>query len=426
MKYVINKLQEESKVEISVVFTKKEYDAKYEVELEKAMAEAEAPGFRKGKLPKSMFLKKFGDARVHQNVANELINESYMEIAEKEKLEVVGYPKIDLLTDIKDDEWGYKAVVAVYPEIEAKDYFGIVAKKEEVNIDEAKVEAEVNRNLKNHADLEVKEGGTLEKGNTAVFDFTGYVDGKEFEGGKAENYELEIGSGQFIPGFEDQMVGMKAEEERTLKVKFPDEYAKELAGKDAEFKVKLHEIKQRVLPELNDEFVKELDIKDVDTVAKWKEFLKGNLITDATEAANNKFEDDVFRALLEKNPVVIPDDMIASEVEHRMKHLEETAKQYNMPAELLLKYQGIESVDQYKELIKPGIKNDIHYQIVIAAIVKQEKVKLLASDYTKYYKQMAKGGDVEEVKAKYPKERVTEYFKMLKAHDLILENVKGE
>ena len=316
--------------------------------------------------------------------------------------------------------------MAVYPEIEAKDYFGIVAKKEEVNIDEAKVEAEVNRNLKNHADLEVKEGGTLEKGNTAVFDFTGYVDGKEFEGGKAENYELEIGSGQFIPGFEDQMVGMKAEEERTLKVKFPTEYAKELAGKDAEFKVKLHEIKQRVLPELTDEFVKELDIKDVDTVEKWKEFLKGNLITDATEAANNKFEDDVFKALLDKNPVVIPEDMIESEVDNRIKQLEATAKQYNMPAELLLKYQGIESVDQYKELIKPGIKNDIHYQVVIAAIVKQEKVKLLAADYTKYYKQMAKGGDVEEVKAKYPKERVTEYFKMLKAHDLILENVKGE
>ena len=426
MKYVINKLQEESKVEINVVFTKKEYDAKYEEELAKEMAEAEAPGFRKGKLPRSMFLKKFGDAKVHQNVANELINDSYMDIAEKEKLEVVGYPKIDLLTDIKDDEWGYKAVVAVYPEIEAKDYFGIVAKREEVNIDDAKVEAEVNRNLKNHADLEVKDGGKLEKGNTAVFDFTGYVDGKEFEGGKAENYELEIGSGQFIPGFEDQMVGMAPEEERTLKVKFPDEYAKELAGKDAEFKVKLHEIKQRVLPELNDDFVKELDIKDVDTVAKWKEFLKGNLITDATEAANNKFEDDVFRALLEKNPVVIPDDMIDSEVEHRMRHLEETAKQYNMPAELLLKYQGIESVDQYKELIKPGIKNDIHYQIVIGAIVKQEKIKLLAADFNKYYAQMAKGGDVEEIKKQYPKEKVTEYFKMLKAHDLILENVKGE
>ena len=426
MKYVINKLQEESKVEINVIFTKKEYDAKYEEELVKAMAEAEAPGFRKGKLPRSMFLKKFGDAKVHQNVANELINDSYMEIADKEKLEVVGYPKVDLLTDIKDDEWGYKAVVAVYPEVEAKDYFGIVAKREEVNIDDEKVQAEVERNLKNHADLEVVEGGKLEKGMTAVFDFCGYVDGKEFDGGKADNYELEIGSGQFIPGFEDQMVGMVNEEERTLKVKFPEQYAKELAGKDAEFKVKLHEIKQRVLPTLNDDFVKELDIKDVDTVEKWKEFLKGNLITDATEAANNKFEDDVFKALLDNNPVVIPDDMVENEVENKMKQLEATAKQYNMPAELLLKYQGIESVDQYKELIKPGIKNDIHYQIVIAAIVKQEKIKLLASDYTKYYKQMAKGGDVEKVKETYPKERVTEYFKMLKAHDLILENVKGE
>lgn len=426
MKYEIKNLKEESKVEISVVFTKEEYDSKYEIELAKEMANAEAPGFRKGKLPKSMFLQKFGDAKVHNNVANELINESYVEILGKEKIDVVGYPKIDLLTEIEDTEWGYKAVVAVYPEVEVKDYFGIVAKKDEVNIGEKEVEAEVERNLKNHADLEVVDDGELEKGNTAVFDFCGYVDGKEFEGGKAENYELEIGSGQFIPGFEDQMVGMKNEEERTLKVTFPKEYAKELAGKDAEFKVKLHEIKKRVLPELTDDFVKDLEIKGVKTVEEWKEFLKGNLITDATEAAKNKFEDDVFNKLLENNPVVIPDDMINEEVENKMKQLEATAKQYGIPADLLLKYQGVESVEQYKELITPGIKYNIHYQIVIAAIAKQEKVKLLAADYNKYYKQMANGKKLEEVKEAYPKEKVADYFKMLKAHDLVLENVKAE
>lgn len=426
MKYEIKKLQELSKVEIRVVFEKKEYDAKYEVELAKEMAEAEAPGFRKGKLPRGMFLKKFGDQRVHSNVMDELINESYREIVLKEKIDLVGMPKIDFLTDIADDEWGYKATVAVYPELEVKDYFGIKAVKEEVNVTDEDVEAEVKRVLSQHADLEVVEGVALEKGHTAVFDFCGYVDGKEFEGGKAENYSLEIGSGQFIPGFEDQMVGMKEEEERTLKVKFPEQYAAELAGKDAEFKVKLHEIKQRVLPELNDDFVKELKVAKVKTVEAWKEFLKANLVTDRTEAANNKFEDDVFNQLLANNPVVIPDDMVNEGVDRRVKQLEAQAKQYNIPTDLLLKYQGIESIDQYKELIAPGIKSNIHYEVVVAAVAKKENVKLAAADYNKYYKKMAGNQKVEDVKAQYPKEAVTEYFKMLKAHDLVLANVVSE
>ena len=426
MKYEIKKLQELSKVEITVVYKKEEYDAKYEVELAKAMAEAEAPGFRKGKLPRSMFLKKFGDRNVHSNVMDDLINESYREIVMKEKIDLVGMPQVDFLTEIADDEWGYKATVAVYPEVEVKDYFGIKAVKEEVNVTDEDVEAEVKRVLSQHADLEVVEGVALEKGHTAVFDFCGYVDGKEFEGGKAENYSLEIGSGQFIPGFEDQMVGMKEEEERTLKVKFPEQYAPELAGKDAEFVVKVHEIKQRVLPELNDEFVKELKIAKVKTVEAWKEFLKANLVTDRTEAANNKFEDDVFNQLLANNPVVIPDDMVNEGVERRVKQLEAQAKQYNMPVDLLLKYQGLESVEQYKELLAPGVKSNIHYELVVAAIAKQENIKLLAADYTKYYKKMAGKGKVEDVKAQYPKEAVKDYFMMLKAHDLVLENVVSE
>ena len=222
------------------------------------------------------------------------------------------------------------------------------------------------------------------------------------------------------------MVGMKEEEERTLKVKFPEQYAAELAGKDAEFKVKLHEIKQRVLPELNDDFVKELKVAKVKTVEAWKEFLKANLVTDRTEAANNKFEDDVFNQLLANNPVVIPDDMVNEGVDRRVKQLEAQAKQYNIPTDLLLKYQGIESIDQYKELIAPGIKSNIHYEVVVAAVAKKENVKLAAADYNKYYKKMAGNQKVEDVKAQYPKEAVTEYFKMLKAHDLVLANVVSE
>ena len=371
-----------------------------------------------------MYMKKYGDGRVHAKTVDALINESYYDALESKKIYAVGQPQIDLLEKLKDNEWGYKAVVAVFPEVEAKDYFGIEAKKEEVNVTDADVEEEVNRNLKQKADLEVKEDGAIEKGDTVVFDFTGSVDGVEFEGGKAENYELEIGSGKFIPGFEDQMIGMKTNEEKVLKVTFPTQYDPKLAGKDAEFKVLVHEIKKCVLPELTDDYVKELEIENVNTVSEWKEFLKGNLVTDRTEAANNKFEDDVFTKLLESNPVVIPQELIDREVQKKVDELSKTAEMYKIPLEYFLKYQGIESVEQYKELVTPGVKSNIQYEVIIMAIVKQEKIKLTKEDYEKYYVKVANGKDIKEVKKSLPKDKVTDYFKLLKAHDLVLENVK--
>ena len=217
---------------------------------------------------------------------------------------------------------------------------------------------------------------------------------------------------------------MKTNEEKVLKVTFPTQYDPKLAGKDAEFKVLVHEIKKCVLPELTDDYVKELEIENVNTVSEWKEFLKGNLVTDRTEAANNKFEDDVFTKLLESNPVVIPQELIDREVQKKVDELSKTAEMYKIPLEYFLKYQGIESVEQYKELVTPGVKSNIQYEVIIMAIGKQEKIKLTKEDYEKYYVKVANGKDIKEVKKSLPKDKVTDYFKLLKAHDLVLENVK--
>ena len=423
MKYTVKKIKEESRVEIKFVFTKEEYDAKFEEHLAKAMANAELKGFRKGKIPRNMYIKHFGTQSVDLDTANDLINSSYKQAVEEKKLDVVEMADIDLLPKPKKDEWGYVAKVHVYPTLTCKDYLGLDVKKEEVNVTEETLDSEMKRELNNHAELEVVEDGTLENGMTAIFDFTGYVDGEKFEGGSAENYELEIGSGQFIPGFEDQMVGMKPEEERTLKVKFPHEYTEKLADKDAEFVVKLHEIKKRVLPDCDDDFVKDLEIEDVNTVSEWKDYLTKKLTAEQTEANDNKFEDDVFKKVLENNPLYIPESMIDNEIDKRVKQLEETAKQYGMPLEMLLKYQGVESVDAYRKLLAPGVKENIHYEIVIAQIAKQEKVKLTKEDYEKYYLKLAQGKDVKEVKKQYSKDMVTGYFKLLKAHDLVLDSV---
>ncbi len=423
MKVKVEKLLEESKVKLTVNFTDEEYKAQYDVEFKKVLADVEIPGFRKGHVPQSMYLKKFGDSKVMMNTLDSLINKSYQEVVTSKKIKVVGYPTIDLVDSKKG--YGYTAVVSVLPEVVAKDYLGIEVVREVVEVTEEDVQKEINRTLSNSADLEVVEEGTLEKGNVAVFDFCGKVDGVEFEGGKAENYSLEIGSGQFIPGFEDQMVGMKIGEEKTLKVKFPENYAAELSGKDAEFDVKLHEIKVRVLPELNDAFVEGLDLGEVKTVEAYKEMVKANLTAEKEEASKNKFEDDVLTKLIENNPFTVPAEMVEDGVNRRVEQLENQAKAYGLTAELLLQYQGIQSLDQYKELLKPGIENSIREEFILESIAKVEKVKLAKEDYDKYYEQIAKyqNKTAKEVKANLPKEAVKDRFLLFKARDLVLASV---
>ena len=425
MKIKVEKFENQSKVKLVISFTKEEYDAKYQEELAKCVSEAELPGFRKGKVPTAMYLKRFGEAKVINNTMDELINSSYFEAIQAKKIQAVGYPQIDLAKAPKGG-FAYSAVVSVLPVVVAKDYLGIEATKEEAVVTEEELEKEVNRNLSNSADLEVVEEGEIEKGNVAVFDFCGSVDGVEFEGGKAENYSLEIGSGQFIPGFEDQMLGMKAGEEKVVKVKFPEEYhASDLAGKDADFKVVVHEIKKRVLPELTDDYVKGLEIEGVETVDQYKAMLKENLEKEKQEASKNKFEDDVLTKLLENNPVDIPQEMIDTQVNNKVAQLEEQAKQYGLTADLLLKYQGVENVEQYKELLAPGIKTSIQEEFVLDAIVKAEKLKLEKEDYEKYYGQIAayQHKELKEIKANFPKATVKERFLLFKARDLVLENV---
>lgn len=424
MKIETKKIEELCKVEMSVIFTKEEYDAEFEKQFVLELAEVKEPGFRPGKFPRKMYVKKYGEGRVHSKTIEELVNDSFYKAAESQGYSPIGTPQIDLLEEVEENEWGYKAVFAVFPEVDAKDYYGVEVKKEEVNVTEEDVENEANRILKQKADLEVVEDGVIENGNTVVFDYVGTVDGVEFEGGKAENAELEIGSGKFIPGFEDQMVGMKTGEEKVLKVTFPEQYHENLAGKDAEFKVLVHEIKKCVLPELNDKFVEELEIENVKTVAEWKEFLKNNLIVDQTEANENKFEDDVFTKVLENNPVVIPQELVDIEVERKVKDLEKAANSYQIPLDYFLKFQGIESVEQYKELVIPGIKTNIQYEVILDSIIKKENITLNEEDYEKYYAVLAKGKDIEEIKKAYSKESVDSYFKTLKAHDLVLQNVK--
>ncbi len=424
MKVKVEKL-ENSKVKLTINVEAEAFNEEYEKSFESILADIEIKGFRKGKAPRKLYLDRFGEGAILQKTIDNVLNSSYEEAVISKKVNVVGKPEIDIDFENlgKDKPFKYTAIVEVFPEVELGKYFGVEVKKESDEVTEKEIDDYVARELKNRSELELLENVALENGHTAVFDFCGSVNGVEFEGGKAENYSLEIGSGSFIPGFEEQMLGMKPEEDRTIKVKFPEEYqAKELAGKDADFAIKLHEIKHRVLPTPDEEFFKELKLENVNSLDTWREHLKGILAIEKKEANDNKFTDDVIAAVCAEAKVTIPETMIKDRLEQMVGRVEQQAKAYGLTADQLLGYQGT-TLEQYKELMKEPAAKSVLEELVIGKIIEVEKVKLLKTEYELYYTALAKqyNQDIATVEKNFPKERVEHYFKTLKTIELLKE-----
>ena len=413
------------KVKLSFTLAVEDFNLALDKAFEKQVKNLEVPGFRKGKMPRSIFEKRYGVEALYEEAINYAVNAAYVAYLQKSKLNVVNFPELDVdfKTVGKDKKLKFTLEVEVYPTVELGQYKEIEVEKEKVEVTENDVTEYIDRILKQHAELEVVEGESLQNGHTAIFDFEGSVNGVLFEGGKAENYTLEIGSGNFIPGFEEQMVGMNVGEEKTISVKFPEEYhASDLAGKDADFKLNLHEIKKRVQPQLTDEFVaEELEIENVKTVEEYKNFVKEVIEKERTEASENKFIDDLTNKVLENAKVEIPQGLINDEVERQVKQVEAQAKAYGLTTELLLQYTGAGSLEDYKEAIKPGCEMQIKHRVVYLAIAEAEKIKVSAKDYKDELKVIANEikGTVEEAAAKYSKEALTPYLQIKKVSDLV-------
>ncbi len=420
------------KVKLNFTLKEEEFDLALDKAFQKVIKDREEPGFRKGKMPKSMFIKKYGVEALYNEALDFAINAAFIDAIQSKKLEVVNEHKVDIDFETlgQGKKLKFSIEVEVYPEVTLGQYKELDIKKESVKVNKKDVDEYIERVLKQHAELVVVEDKALELGNTAVFDFDGSVDGVHFEGGKAENYSLEIGSGRFIPGFEDQMVGMKIGETKNINVKFPEDYqAENLKGKDAVFEVKLHEIKQRQIPELTDEFVKdELEIKEVSTVKEYKDFVKDVIKKDKEEAAENKFTDDCVTKAVENATLEVPEGMVDTEVDHQIKGIERQAKMYGMSVETLLKYSGLESVDAYKETIRPSALTAVKQRIVMDAIAKAEKLKVTKKDYEDEIKEVIKetGKSDEEVRKVYTLEALTPYILLQKAIKLVKDNVLKE
>ena len=382
------------------------------------------PGFRKGKAPQNIVEKYYGKEIFYEDAFNEIAGEEYANAVEENKLEVVSKPQIDIVTMEKGQDLVFTATVATKPEVELGKYKGIEIEKIEYNVEDSDIENNLKQmQEKNSRVISVET--PVEKGNIAVIDFEGFVDGKAFEGGKGENYSLEIGSGSFIPGFEDQVIGMKIDEEKDINVKFPDEYfSKDLAGKDATFKVKVHEIKKKELPELDDEFAK--DVSEFDTLKELKDSIKERLVKDNEQKAKYEKEDAIMKVITEGMKVDIPAGMIEAEVDNMVKDMEQRMSYQGLKLEQYLKMLN-KTEAEFKKDYEPQAIQAIKSRLALEAIIKAEKIEVTEKEIKEKLEEMAKnyGKTAEELEKN---ENIKDYIKQgiesEKAISVLVENAK--
>jgi trigger factor len=354
----------------------------------KVVKQVNVPGFRKGKMPRGMFEKRFGVESLYQDALDFILPEAYAKAIEETGIDPIDRPEIDVEQMEKGKELIFTAKVQVKPEVKLGDYKGLEVEKVDTEVTAEDVEAELTSLQEKQAELVVKEEGKAEEGDTVTMDFEGFVDGEAFEGGQAENYSLELGSGQFIPGFEEQLVGVATGEEKDVEVNFPEEYhAAELAGKPATFKVKIHEIKTKELPALDDEFAKDAD-EEVETLAELKEKIEKRL----QEAKKNEAETAVRETLVEKASenaeVEIPEVMVNSEVDRMMQEFEQRLQMQGMNLELYFQFSG-QSEEDLKGQMKEDAGKRVRTNLTLEAIAAAENLEVTDAEAEEEVNKMA-------------------------------------
>ncbi|MCI8352026.1 MAG: trigger factor [Clostridia bacterium] len=383
------------------------------------------PGFRKGKAPMNIVEKYYGDEIFYEDAFNEVVPEVYEKELKENNIEAVSHPDIDVKQIGKGQDLIFTAVVQTKPEVELGKYKGIELKKVEYNVTDHDIEHELGHMQEKNARLVSVEDRAVESGDITVIDFEGFVDGVAFEGGKAENHELTIGSNTFIPGFEDQIIGMKIDEEKDINVKFPEEYfSEELKGKDATFKVKLHEIKKKELPELNDEFAK--DVSEFDTLDELKNSIKEKIEEENKNKAKYETEDAAVKAVCDNVTIDIPSGMIETEIDNMTKEIEQRLSYQGMKLDNYLQMIGKTQAEfrkEYEEQATTSVKS----RLVLEAIIKAENIEADEEKVNEKIKQMAEMYGQKEEQLKENEgfvNYIKESLKNEKAVEFIVENAK--
>ncbi len=417
----------ENKNELKLEFTIEA--AKFDEAIKKVYSKSakyfNIPGFRKGKAPMNIVERYYGDEIFYEDAFNEVVPTVYEKELKENNIEAVSRPNIEVTQIGKGQDLIFTAVVQTKPEVKLGKYKGIELKKVEYNVSEADIEHELGHMQEKNARLVSVEDRAVEKDDITVIDFEGFIDGVAFDGGKAENHELTIGSNTFIPGFEDQIIGMKIDEERDIKVKFPDDYfSDELKGKDATFKVKLHEIKKKEMPALDDEFAK--DVSEFDTLKELKASIKEKLEEQNKNKEKYETEDAAIKAVCDNVELDIPSGMIETEIDNMTGEIEQRLSYQGLKLENYLQMLGKTTEEfrkEYEEQAKTSVKN----KLVLEAIIKAENIEADSKKVDEKIKEMAEmyGQKEEQLKqnegfVKY----IEESLKNERAIEFIVENAK--
>lgn len=411
---------ENAKAELTSVLEGEAWEAAKKAAFKKIAKNIEVKGFRKGQAPQGIVSKYVNRGEVLLNAAESLAQGALEAALDEHNVELIDRPELDV-KEINEDKCVLVFKCAVLPDVALGDYKSLEYKVEEVNVTDEDVEADINALLNRKADLELKEDGTVENGDTTVIDFEGFLDGVPFDGGKGENYDLVIGSGSFIPGFEEQLIGMKAEETKDIDVTFPEDYhAEELKGKAVKFTVTVHEIKTKVLPTLDDEFVKEQKIDGVNTVEELKADSKKRLTERKTADATNAAEEALLEGLVNLVEVEIPEVMINRETENMVNDYAQRLQQQGLNIQQFLQITN-QTVDQLKESMKDDAVKRIKTNLALAEIAKLENVEVTDEDVNKELQNMSEmyGIEVEQIKTLVPASQIKDDLKIQKTVELL-------
>ena len=426
MECKVEKTENANEVKLNVTIEAEKFDEAIKKVYFKSAKYFNIPGFRKGKAPMNIVEKYYGKEIFYEDAFNEVVPEELEKAVEENKLQVVSRPDIEVTQIGKGQDLIFTAVFQTKPEAELGKYKGVEIKKIEYKVTDEDIEHELGHMQEHNSRLISVEDRPVEKGDIANINFEGFVDGVAFEGGKAENHDLEIGSNTFIPGFEDQIIGMKIDEEKDIKVKFPDEYfSKDLAGKDATFKVKVNEIKKKELPTLDDEFAK--DVSEFDTLKELKESIKEKQQKQNDERAKYETQDAVMKAVCENVKVDIPSGMIETETENMIKDMEQRLSYQGLKLDQYLQMMGKTREEMQKEY-EPQATDAIKSRLAIEAVIKAEKIEVADIDVDEKIKEMAKNYGRENDEEFLKNENVRNYIKQglesEKALEFLVENAK--
>ena len=403
---------ENAVTQIKVTFDKKEWAEAQDAALKRLATRVKLDGFRPGKAPVAMIKARLGKQAIYDEATDQILQKRYADIMKKAEVAPIAQPTLNI-DSVDNDNLKITILCPVKPEVELGEYKGLEVKKGRVTVAKKDIEAQVENYRHQFAELTTKENGEVAKGDTVVMDFEGFIDGEAFEGGKAENHSLEIGSGQFIPGFEDQMIGMTCENEKDVVVTFPEDYqATELAGKEATFKVTVHEIKEKVLPEADDELAKDVNIEGVETLDQLKDHIKAQLKSQK-EIECCKVEDS--------------EALLNSELDTMLREVEMNLQQQGLSFELYEQFTG-KNKDAIKADLTDQAKDRVKLNLILAAIVEAENIEVTDEERNSELETIANtyNRDLEEIKQIFAQNMYQIDADILnrKALDVVKENLK--